>query len=119
MENPEDQKSESRAWEMLGKKRPPTISPFFSRNVLREARKTQQTGIHFHPFSWLRVGVPMAASLMLLLGVILWNPSSFLPASKVGLADTTDPAIDFDTVKNLDLLVFSEESTLWTDSSSF
>ncbi|MEO6054221.1 MAG: hypothetical protein ABIP97_09435 [Chthoniobacterales bacterium] len=118
MENSGNQDNENRAWEMLEKGRQPNISPFFSRNVVREARKTKQgpTGlIGFYKLTWVRIGMPVAACLMLVIGVMTWKPMQYLSHSTT----TMDTAVDFDTVTNLDLLVSNDEGNLWTDTSSF
>ena len=120
MKNPEKLPDDERLWELLGKGSQPSVSPFFSRNVVREARKLQQKTVR-GVFWWLRILVPVTACLMLTAGgLTLLGPVNPFGSNsqKTAFTEKLDPAIDFDTVKNLDLLVANEETSLWDDNAS-
>ncbi|MEO6847306.1 MAG: hypothetical protein ABI443_07255 [Chthoniobacterales bacterium] len=120
MKNPEKLPDDERLWELLDKGSKPSVSPFFSRNVLREARKLQQKSVK-GMFWWLRLLIPVTACLMLTAGgLTFWKPITPFGSNsqKTAFVEKGDSSIDFDTVKNLDLLVANEESSLWEDNAS-
>lgn len=106
-------------WDLLGRAREPKISAFFSRNVLREIRLAQQ-----EPVGWIarlrlswRVALPVSAALAVVL--ISWGTlSKPTPAARHSLEAEIVSNPDYDVINHLDELVASEESALWTESST-
>ncbi len=120
-------------WELLGKTRPPEVSPFFSRNVLRAIR---QEGEARPAVSW--PGAALARSLrrwmwQFALGgtcaaavaatLVTAFPGAFVrhhhtASVQSGLARQIVGNPDYEVINHLDELVADEESSLWLDDSA-
>lgn len=105
-------------WNLLGKAKKPVVSPFFTRNILREIRLKQPVRGGF--FSWTvrkwRFAL-LAGSLVLLMGIGI-VPSVFHKSpSSQPLAQQLAP--DYDAINHLDELLAYEESSTWLDNSSY
>ncbi|MDP9005214.1 MAG: hypothetical protein M3N12_10560 [Verrucomicrobiota bacterium] len=107
---------DKRLWDLLGQAAEPKVSPFFSRNVVREIR--QATGSRA-PRRWFGLrglipatGVAVALALM----VFLRSPSpvSSTPDSP---ADTISvvSAQDYEVIADLDDLLVSDDNPSWDD----
>lgn len=145
--NPPDREDRDELWALLGRARPPAVSPFFARNVVREIRAR-----HRRPPPWFagaRIWFPgrrpaawaAAAAITLVLAFAFtfdWAPapnlfrpagdtpavagatSAATPATRTApvTPDTLD-AFDLDVIANLDLLLANEENSSWIASSPF
>ena len=115
-------------WELLGKTRQPTVSPFFARNVLRAVRQEEEArpvrtllsrlSRSLHRWTW-QVAIAGTCAVAVLITV---GPGSF------GRHRHREPAQtrfvrqivgnpDYEVIKHLDELVADEESSLWLDDS--
>jgi hypothetical protein len=104
-------------WNLLGKARQPEVSPFFTRNVLREIRQArQQPGI----IAWLavrwRVASLFAATAVLALALVTQgiNPGD-ADSSAALIADSSD----YDAITNLDELIAYQDTSVWLDTDSY
>ncbi len=108
-------------WDLLEKAGEPTLSPFFSRNVLRQIR--QQSHWRDSLLLWLRpkrlipaAGVALALFLALM--------SSHLPKPDGGSQDDPPDAVaridpqDYEVVADLDDLLASEDDNVWSENES-
>jgi len=83
-------------WDLLGKTKPVTVSPFFSRNVLREIRRgSARPMVPIFLLRWLGAGAlaVLAAGFFLNLG-----NSSARPAGPAEFARVFDAAAGLDTL---------------------
>jgi hypothetical protein len=110
-------------WDVLGRARPPQVSPFFARNVLRRIRQAPRWTAALRP--WLhpsRLIPASVAAIALAVGLILTQNTSLRDQA----ADSDlDPVIakidaqDFEVVADLDDLLASDDNNdLWDDNSS-
>ncbi|RYD63508.1 MAG: hypothetical protein EOP84_33595 [Verrucomicrobiaceae bacterium] len=114
-------------WHLLGKARQPTVSPFLSRDVIREVRNLQQERVGF--FAWLRRHwkVPaLGACAAVVIAAITFNssPSERLAVDEhqqqlLALAETVSESPDYQVIAHLDELLDSEESSLWLDGNTY
>jgi hypothetical protein len=81
-------------WELLGKAKEPAVSPFFSRNVLRELRIVAVTSLA--GASYVRGRAHASESAV-----------QKLVKNK-----------DYETIRHLDELLAYEENTIWLENSS-
>lgn len=113
-------------WHLLGKARQPTVSPFFSRNVLREVRNLRQEQPGF--FAWMRrhwqlTAISTCAALMAT-GTFLKSPTSDHSAVEdrqqlLAMAVTVSESPDYHVIAHLDELLDSEESSIWLDGNTY
>ena len=83
-------------WDLLGKTKPVTVSPFFSRNVLREIRRgSARPMVPLFLIRWLGAGAlaVLTAGFFLNLG-----GSSVRPAGPADFAQVFDAAAGLDTL---------------------
>jgi hypothetical protein len=111
-------------WELLGKTRPPAVSPFFARNVLRAIRQEEA-----HPPLYLRLTrslrrrawqSALAGTCAIALAAVLPTLSvrhHHAPAVETGIASQIVANPDYEVITHLDELVADEESSLWLDDS--
>jgi len=118
-------------WELLGKTRRPSVSPFFSRNVLRAVRQEAETpapvsGTRAVLFSLRRVlrsrGWQSAFAVTAVAAVVAIHPSISLrhhhtARVESGVVKQIVKTPDYETINHLDELVADEESSLWLDDS--
>ncbi len=91
-------------WDLLGKTKPVTVSPFFSRNILREIRRSSaRPMVPFFLLRWLGAG-----ALAVLTAGFFLN----LGGSSVRPAGSADFAQVFDAAAGLDTLVAVEDVSL-------
>ena len=111
-------------WELLGKTRQPSVSPFFSRNVLRAIRQEGQESQgargsrSLHRWSW-RIAI---AGTCAVAALITLSPTAFVrhrhqAPVQAGLAPQIVGNPDYEVIKHFDELVADEESSLWLDDS--
>ncbi len=122
-------------WELLGKARPPAVSPFFARNVLRAVRQEEDanprrsflrsvlSGIprHLHRWAW-RSALAGTCALAAAATLVTLFPSTFVrhhhtADAQAGIARQIVGNPDYEVIKHLDELVADEESSLWLDDS--
>jgi hypothetical protein len=105
-------------WRLLGHAKTPSVSPFFSRNVLRAIReeKQEKPGL----LAWMNWRwVTLCASTCVLLvasGVALHHPVQPAQADPVMLlAQQVSTSPDYQVINHLDELLASEETSIWLD----
>ncbi len=109
-------------WDLLEKAGEPTLSPFFSRNVLREIR--QESSWRDSLLLWLRPKrlIPAAAGVALALFVTMI--SGHLSKPDVASQDDPPDAVvridpqDYEVVADLDNLLASEDDNVWSENES-
>jgi hypothetical protein len=123
-------------WELLGKTRPPAVSPFFSRNVLRAIRQEEAASGSFlvrlrrfltrslRRWVWrfALTGACAIAAFAAVSTLVPGLPSTFIRHHHTaevqnGLARQIVGNPDYEVIKHLDELVADEESSLWLDDS--
>ena len=117
-------------WELLGKTRQPSVSPFFARNVLRAVRMEEDApsrslssrfarlGRSAHRWTW-RVAIAGTCAVAILATL---GPSTLIRHHHHQAAQApVDRQIvgnpDYEVIKHLDELVADEESSVWLDNS--
>jgi hypothetical protein len=127
--NPDDN---DKLWELLGKTRQPTVSPFFSRNVLRAVRQEEQepqaagsllsrffnSTRSLRRWTW-QVALAGTCAVAVLINV---SPTAFVrhhhsTSVQAGFDRQIVGNPDYETIKHLDELVADEESSLWLDDT--
>ncbi len=105
-------------WRLLGHAKAPSVSPFFSRNVLRAIReeKQEKPGL----FAWLQWRwLTLAASACVLVaasGVALHHPAQPPQSDPVMvLAQQVSTSPDYQVINHLDELLASEETSIWLE----
>ncbi len=120
-------------WELLGKTRPPAVSPFFSRNVLRAIRQEGQEAPLRRPLSRARQGFLSRlhrwtwqfaiAATCAVAALITVAPTAFVrhhhaAPVQTGVERQIVGNPDYEVITHLDELVADEESSLWLDDSA-
>ncbi|MDR3406179.1 MAG: hypothetical protein P4L99_27075 [Chthoniobacter sp.] len=107
-------------WRLLGHAKAPSVSPFFSRNVLRAIReeKQEKPGVFawFH-WRWLTLAAS-ACVLIVASGVALHlrHPVQSAQADPVTvLAQQVSTSPDYQVINHLDELLASEETSIWLE----
>jgi hypothetical protein len=109
-------------WELLGKARQPAVSPFFSRNVLREVRNLpQERGFDF--LGWLRQRWQVAALAVCVIAVALAG-GAFIERNDeeqqiAAIAQTVTESPDYEVIAHLDELLAYEENSVWLESNVY
>jgi hypothetical protein len=126
-------------WDLLGRARDPEVSPFFSRNVLREVRNLRQERPSF--WRWLRrhwqIPAVTLAAFALAVGAVFEEnaggvrsvPTKALstPMAAVALedpqllvmAERVSDSPDYRVIGNLDELLDSEHNSIWLGSDAY
>jgi hypothetical protein len=102
-------------WNLLGKAREPEVSPFFTRNVLREVRQSRQQSVVLAWFmaQW-RIASLSAVAAALTLTLFIQKPAQ-TTSSNTLIADSSD----YDVINNLDELIASQDTLVWLDTDSY
>ncbi|MGI8820841.1 MAG: hypothetical protein ACR2ID_08260 [Chthoniobacterales bacterium] len=106
-------------WDLLGRGRQLTLSPFFARNVVRQIRQQpqwrQKLGWWFAPRRLLPAG---AVAIALLLTTLSFRPPVATPPSVENPQDSLAQldSIDYQVVADLDDLLAMEDDSLWSDA---
>ena len=119
--NPSDENDD--LWRLLGKARPPVISPFFARNVVREMRGARQEGPGF--LAMLRCHWQLTATAAVAGCILAMTVSQFIGKdlhnrqidSLMAITQQVSDSPDFYVINDLDDLLASEESSVWLDNS--
>jgi len=105
-------------WRLLGKAGTPSISPFFSRNVVRAARESAQKR-EFGVVTWLRSHWAIAAvgaCAVLVSGFVLIPRPAAQSEQITLLAQQFSTSPDYQVVNHLDELLDSEKESVWLDN---
>lgn len=106
-------------WDLLGKTKPVTLSPFFARNVLREIRQEKSRSAQllgwFAPAQLIPAAAVALALFTTMISVRL--PMANLPDNPPPVVASIDPA-DYEAVADLDDLLTPDDDGLWNDSDS-
>ena len=106
-------------WRLLGKAKAPSVSPYFSRNVLRAIREEKQEKpslLAWLNWRWLTVGAS-ACVLLVVSGVALRQPMSQPSQADqmTALAQEVSTSPDYQVINHLDELLASEETSIWLE----
>ena len=101
-------------WKLLGKARPVTVSPFFSRNVLRALRQSQTPPRTFLSFLNWKI---CSSAAVLFLALSLYFGGVFSPEPSAQMANVSPQ--EYETVVNMDELLALEENSLWLDDDTY
>jgi hypothetical protein len=125
-------------WELLGRAREPKVSPFFSRNVLRDVRNLRQERPGF--WHWLtrhwQIPAVTLAAFALAAGAVFEenagriNHSSPVKNISTPVAALEDPQLlvmaervsdspDYRVIGNLDELLDSEHNSIWLGADAY
>lgn len=109
-------------WRLLGKAKAPSVSPFFSRNVLRAIREEKQEKPSLLAwFNWRWVTLAASACVLVVAsGVALHHPAHPQPVVAQAdpvmvLAQQVSTSPDYQVINHLDELLASEETSVWLD----
>lgn len=108
---PDDFRADERLWHLLGEGRPVSVSPYFARRVRRSVLEAPKTP------GWLagwRIALPAVACVTL----AFLSALAVIPRTSPEELTAGTPEQEFETIADLDLLIASNDSTLWLDSSS-
>ena len=112
-----DREDDKQLWDILGSIPEPTLSPFFSRNVVRSVRQEATRFDRMRSgFSWRR----LAAASAVLIVVISMAIATHHPVSQTKAANDTDLVAkidpqDYDVVADLDELIAWDENSVWEE----
>jgi hypothetical protein len=104
-------------WDLLGHAEEPKVSPFFSRNVLRDIRQ-RGTSSALREWFGLRRLIPVTGVAMALLAVALLRTQTSVPSSSKSQSDKMEivSAQDYEVISDLDDLLASDDNNSWEDS---
>ncbi len=110
-------------WRLMGKAKAPSVSPFFSRNVLRAIREEQQEKPSLLAwFNWRWVTLAASACVLVVAsGIALRHPAQTQPPvvaqadPVMVLAQQVSTSPDYQVINHLDELLASEETSVWLD----
>jgi hypothetical protein len=114
---PQDDKQ---LWDVLGRLREPTLSPFFARNVLRKIR--QEPSRFERVRNWLNVrrlvGASAVAAVFIALALVTHHPARrTMSSTDLDALARIDPQ-DYEVVADLDELIAWDENSVWEDKPS-
>lgn len=104
---------DERLWRLLGEAPRIEASPYFARKVLRAIEEPEAASGRFGLWQFLLRSLAPAAVCAGLAAMAIIAIQKESASATVASSDA-----DFDTIRNLDLLVSNYESSLWLDSSS-
>jgi hypothetical protein len=116
MDNMEPQ-DDKELWDVLGRLRKPTLSPFFARNVLREIRHKPSRFERARSWFSLRrvVGASAVAAVFVAVAFVTHYPGPrTTSSSESDIVAKIDPQ-DYDVVADLDALIAWDENSVWED----
>lgn len=110
-------------WDLLGRAADPArLSDFFARNVVREVRREPRRFDWLQTWLGLRRLIPAAVAAVVLIGATVaiehpfWRPTTIAENASDVIAKI-DPQ-DFEVVADLDVLIASDETSLWDENQS-
>jgi hypothetical protein len=112
-----EREDDKQLWEVLGRLREPTISPFFARNVLRKIRQEPTYAERLR--NWLNVRKAIAASAVAAVAIALALVTHYPGPRTASSTDSdvvtkVDPQ-DYVVVADLDELIAWDENSVWED----
>ena len=116
MDNMEPQ-DDKELWDVLGRLREPTLSPFFARNVLREIRQEPTRFERVRNWFSVRkiVGASAVAAVFVALALVTHYPGPRpMPSNDPDVVAKVDPQ-DYDVVADLDELIAWDENSVWEE----
>jgi hypothetical protein len=116
MDNMEPQ-DDKELWDVLGRLRSPTLSPFFARNVLRTIRQERSRFERVRNWFSLRklVGASAVAAVFVAVAFVTHYPGPRTTSSSDSdVVARIDPQ-DYDVVADLDALIAWDENSVWED----
>jgi hypothetical protein len=112
-----DREDDKELWDVLGRVAEPTLSPFFSRNVVRSVRQEATPFDRMRNwFSWRRLAAA-AAVLIVVIGPAIathYPVSQKKAVNDPDLVAKIDPQ-DYDVVADLDELIAWDENSVWEE----
>jgi hypothetical protein len=112
-----DREDDKELWDVLGRVPEHTLSPFFSRNVVRSVRQEATRFDRMRSwFSWRR----LAAASAVLIVVVGMAIATHHPVSQTKAANDSDLVAkidpqDYDVVADLDELIAWDENSVWEE----
>jgi hypothetical protein len=105
-------------WRLLGDAKAPTVSPFFSRNVLRAIReeKREKPGLSAW-LHWRWLTLAASACVLVVASGLAWRDATRPPQLDpvMVLAQQVSTSPDYQVINHLDELLASEETSIWLD----
>jgi hypothetical protein len=113
MKRDDDQK----LWDLLGRAAAPKVSPFFSRNILRDIRQPNAWAV-LRGWFGLRRLVPAVGVAVALMAVVFLRTQTSVPSSSESQSDKLAivSAQDYEVIADLDDLLASDDNNSWEDS---
>jgi hypothetical protein len=113
-------------WRLLGKAKEPSVSPFFSRNVLRAIREEKQENVSLfarlfassRSRHWRWALLSASACVLLVVSGLAFHHTQppLTQADQVTvLARQVSASPDYQVINHLDELLASEETSVWLD----
>jgi len=117
--NTEKHEEDDELWQLLGKARQPSVSPFFSRNVLRAVRneKQERFGSFWRIFRSYRQALVLASCVAVVSVGTFFAEHQREEHQILTIAQTVSESPDYQVIAHLDELLDSEESSVWLDAS--
>jgi len=112
-----DRQDDNELWDILGRVPEPTLSTFFTRNVLRKIRQeTTGVGRARNWFSLRRLVAASAVAVVVVgMAIATHHPvSQRASSSDLGAVAKVDPQ-DYDVVADLDELIAWDENSVWEE----
>jgi hypothetical protein len=116
MDNMEPQ-DDKELWDVLGRLREPTLSPFFARDVLRKIRQEPSRFERVRNWFSLRkvIGASAVAAVFVAVALVTHYPGPRTTSlSDSDVVAKIDPQ-DYDVVADLDALIAWDENSVWED----
>lgn len=108
-------------WELLGRARPPEVSPFFARNVLRAVRNESERSrggfLGWITARWrFATALGSVAALFIIVAVTLDLQAPRQANSEPVMVIAENP--DYEVIADLDNLLASEDNSLWLEDTA-
>jgi hypothetical protein len=113
-----DREDDKELWDVLGRVPEPTLSPFFSRNVVRSVRQEATRFDRMRSWFSLRRLAAASAVVIVVIGVAI---ATHHPVSQTKAAYDPDVVVakidpqDYDVVADLDELIAWDENSVWEE----
>ena len=107
-------------WQVLGRAKQPAVSPFFSRNILRDIRAMRQErpGV----LGWLRdhwKAPVLATCAIVIVAGAAWRQQASQEAADdrqlLAFAETVSQSPDYSVIGHLDELLDTDENSVWLE----
>lgn len=110
-------------WQVLGRAKQPAVSPFFSRNILRDIRAMRQErpGVWGWMLDHWKAPVFATCALALVVGAALRQESSpreeGVDRQLLAFAETVSKSPDYIVIAHLDELLDSDDNSVWLETN--